>query len=157
MNASLRLFVTNRLTRRALRVGVALGCLSAAAGVAGCASGPFAPASLDKASAASAEISTLASAAKTYPTFADIPPPPADVRPDRAWGKAAAEVEGDGAALAAATAPSTWTLSATDSFAARALAAAGPGVEGPDSTTAATEAFAKQARQRATPPPPPKK
>lgn len=120
MNASLRLFVTNRLTRRALRVGVALGCLSAAAGVAGCASGPFAPASLDKASAASAEISTLASAAKTYPTFADIPPPPADVRPDRAWGKAAAEVEGDGAALAAATAPSTWTLSATDSFAARA-------------------------------------
>ena len=119
MNASLRLFVTNRLTRRALRVGVALGCLSAAAGVAGCASGPFAPASLDKASAASAEISTLASAAKTYPTFADIPPPPADVRPDRAWGKAAAEVEGDGAALAAATAPSRWLVAWSTAAAAR--------------------------------------
>lgn len=155
MNASLRLFVTNRAERRALRIGAALGCLTLAAGLSACAAGPFAPAGLDKSSAAAGQISALTSASKSYPSFADIPPAPSDVRPDRAWGKAAAEIEADGAALAAATAPSTWTLSGTDSFAARAQAAAGPAAEG--STTAATEAFAKQARQRATPPPPPKK
>ena len=155
MNASLRLFVTNQLARRSLRAGAALGCLVLAAGLSGCAASVFTPAKLDSTSAAADQITALTSASKTYPTFADIPPPPADVRPDRAWGKAAAEVEADGQALAAATAPGTWTLSGTDTFASRAQAAAGPGVEG--STTAATEAFAKQARQRATPPPPPKK
>lgn len=155
MNASLRLFVTHRFSRRTLRASAAVGGLGLALSLSACAGGPFAPSGLDKSSAAAGEISTLTSAAKTYPTFADIPPAPADVRPDRAWGKAAAQIEAEGTALAAATAPSTWTLTGTDTFASRAQAAAGPAVEG--STTAATEAFASQARRRATPPPPPKK
>jgi hypothetical protein len=155
MNASLRLFVTDPLALRRLRVGAAAGCLVLAAGLSGCASNPFTPSKLDHSSAAAGQITTLTNASKAYPSFADIPPAPADVRPDRAWGKAAAEIEADGQALAAATAPGSWSLSGTDTFASRAQAAAGPSVEG--STTAATEAFAKQARQRATPPPPPKK
>jgi len=153
MNASLRLFV---IGGHALRTGGLIGCLVAGAGVAGCAS-PFAPAPIDKASAAAPEITALAHSSKPFPTFSQIPAAPSDVRADRAWGKAAADLEAQSAELSRATAPGTWSLNGTSGFAQKAQADAGPGVTGPESTTADTEAFAKQARARATPPPPPKK
>lgn len=153
MNASLRLFV---IGGHALRTGGLLGCLMVGAGLSGCAN-PFAPAPLDKASAAAPEIAALAHNNQRFPTFATIPAMPSDVRADRAWGKAAAEIEGQGAEIARATAPGTWTLTNTSAFVKSAQADAGPTISGAESTTADTEAFAKQARARATPPPPPKK
>ncbi|WP_304164651.1 hypothetical protein [Phenylobacterium aquaticum] len=153
MNASLRLFV---IGGHALRTSGLMGCLLVGASLSGCAANPFAPQPLDKASAAAPEITAVAHNNRPFPTFAGIPAVPSDIRPDRAWGKAAAELEGQGAELARATAPGTWSLTGTDAFAQRAQAEAGPAA-GAESTTADTEAFAKQARARATPPPPPKK
>lgn len=92
----------------------------------------------------------------SFPTFAQIPPVPGDVRPLPAFGTAARDLDRTLAELEAQTAPGTWTLSGTEAYAARAQALAGPDTGSSISTTAATEAFARQARARATPPPPPR-
>jgi len=98
----------------------------------------------------------MAHETRAFPTFAQIPPEPTDVRPVRAWGPAANQVEMAAAQLMSDTAPSTWTLSGTDNFVAVARSQAGP-APAAESTTAATEAYAKELRKRATPPPPPKR
>ena len=153
MNASPRLFVMSRL--EPLRTSL-LVCAGGAM-LGGCAiSNPFATAPVDPASPIAAEVAAKARAAGDYPTFAAIPPVPADVRPLPAFGRAADDLEAAGADLARETAPSTWTLTGTEAFAGRARDIAGPETTGPDSTTAATEAFAKAQRARATPPPPPR-
>lgn len=154
MNASPRLFVMSRL--EPLRTSLLL-CACGAAMLSGCAvSNPFATAAVDPASPIAAEVAAKARAGRAYPTFADIPPVPADVRPLPAFGRAAAELEVAGVELTRETAPGTWTLTGTEAFAGRARDIAGPEITGPDSTTAATEAFAKAQRARATPPPPPR-
>lgn len=123
----------------------------------GCAvSNPFVTASVDPASPIAAEVAAKALASRDYPTFADIPPVPTDVRPLAAFGRAATELEQAGVDLARETAPGTWTLTGTEAFASRARDIAGPDMAGAESTTAATEAFAKAQRARATPPPPPR-
>jgi len=118
---------------------------------------PFVTAPVDKSSKAAAEITTKARSSTTYPTFADIPPVPTDVRPVQAWGPAASAVTTAARQLEQATAPSTWSLNDTESFATRAKGSASDDAAGINSTVADTEAFARQARQRATPPPPPKR
>ena len=150
MNAPHRLFV---ITPAALRLAGLATCV----GLAACAvENPLKVSKIDTSSPIAAEASRLAHEAKAFPTFAQFPPEPTDVRPIRAWGPAAKQVEMAGAQLVADTAPSTWTLDGTDAFAANAkrLAGAAPSTE---STTAATEAYAKELRKRATPPPPPKR
>jgi hypothetical protein len=57
-----------------------------------------------------------------------------------------------GAALERDTAPDTWTLNATDAFVEKARRDAGPQIEPPKPGDA--EAFARELRERATPPPP---
>ncbi len=153
MNASPRLFVMSRLGT--FRTGL-LACVCGAGLLGGCAvSNPFVTAKVDPTSPIAAQVATAARARTTYPTFADIPPVPADVRPLPAFGRAADELEVAGAQLTRDTAPSTWTLTGTEAFAGRARDMAGP--EGEiASTTADTEAFAKAQRARATPPPPPR-
>ncbi|MBP7817728.1 MAG: hypothetical protein KA085_16530 [Phenylobacterium sp.] len=134
-----------------------LVCVCGGAMVSGCAvSNPFATAAVDPGSPVAAEVSAKARASNVYPTFASIPPVPSDVRALPAFGRAANELEAAGAELIAETAPGTWTLTGTEAFAGRARDIAGPGITGPESTTAATEAFAKAQRARATPPPPPR-
>ena len=150
MNAPHRLFV---ITSFALR----FAGLSACAGLAACAvQNPLQVAPLDASSPIAAEAAKLAHEQRAFPTFAQIPPEPTDVRPVRAWGRAAKEVELAGLQLEQATAPSTWTLNGTETFAADALRQAGAAPSS-ESTTAATEAYAKELRKRATPPPPPKR
>lgn len=155
MNAPLRLFVNALAHASAPRL---ILCASAAALVAGCAAqNPFATATVDQSSPIAAEVAAKAKARKDYPSFAEIPAMPTDQRPLKAWGRAADEVQGAADQLAAATAPGTWTLTATDSFADRARADAGPALPaGESSATAEAEAFARALRERATPPPSPR-
>jgi hypothetical protein len=89
-----------------------------------------------------------------YPTFAQIPPLPTDVRSMAAWKASVLKIKGDGAQLAAAASAEPWTLGDTDGWAAgeRAKAAPPPAVT-TSSSQADTEAFAAAMRARAMPPP----
>lgn len=122
--------------------------------VSGCAN-PFATAQVDPNSPVAAEVDRLARENRPFPTFADIPPAPTDQRPVAEWGQQVEKLKTAAAQLDRATAPNTWTLQGTDRFATRARAQAGPAIDA-NSTTPATEAFARQLRERATPPPPPR-
>ncbi len=148
MNAPHRLFV---ITRPAARLAGALAGL----GLVGCASNPLATAPLDPNSPVAGQVAALAHQNGPYPTFAAMPQMPTDQRPVKAWGRSAEQIAAAGRALERETADSTWTLTGTESFAASARRMAGPAPTGPESTTAATEAYANELRKRATPPPPP--
>ena len=117
----------------------------------GCAS---VPAATPGAEAAAAGVEALARANRAYPSFSDIPTLPVDERPLAAWGQAAGEVLADGAALERDGAEATWTLRGTEAFAAGAQSASGPPAP-TVSATASADAFAREVRKRATPPPPP--
>jgi hypothetical protein len=116
---------------------------------------PFRDAQVDPRSPVAAEVAKTVRPSAPYPTFANFPKVPNDVRPRGQYGQAAAKVELDAARLVAATADSTWTIRDTDAFAARVRADAGP--ELPPVTPGDTEAFAKDQKARATPPPPVKR
>ncbi|WP_312164428.1 hypothetical protein [Phenylobacterium sp.] len=133
-----------------------MGCAASAVLLAGCISNPFAQAKVDPNSAVAEDVARMARESRSYPSFADIPPPPARQRPVGSWGKAADQLEVAGAQLDRDTAPNTWTLSGTDRFVARARAQAGPDIGTDASTTPSSEAFAKELRERATPPPSPR-
>ncbi|HEX3365831.1 hypothetical protein [Phenylobacterium sp.] len=131
-----------------------------AAGVAGCAllSGcvhPFKDAIVDPRSPVAAEVVKTVRPDAPYPTFVDFPKKPTGLRPTRQYGRDADRVNADAAKLIAATADSTWTLKDTDAFAAQARADAGPVL--PPVQPGDTEAFARDLKARATPPPPVKR
>jgi hypothetical protein len=155
MNAPGRHFVTRFAGGRVLQLGAGIGVVLL---LNGCASyNPFATARVDSTSPVAAEVAAKARANKDYPSFREIPKAPTDVRPLAAWGDAVREVASAGERLERETAPGTWTLNPSDTqgFAARARAEVGP--EGDvRSTSAASEAFAREIRERATPPPPPR-
>lgn len=153
MNAPLRLFA-NSLIRPSLR-GL-LACTGAAALLAGCASNPLAEAPVDPNSPVAGEVARMARENREFPTFADIPPMPTDQRPLAEFGQQVAKLEVARAQLERDTAANTWTLDGTERFAARARAAAGPDIDAGASTTPSTEAFARELRERATPPPSPR-
>lgn len=125
--------------------------------LAGCmGSNPFARAQVDPASPVAAEVTRVAKTRGEFPKFTDIPPVPTDQRPARAFGVQADQLETAAAKLERETADSTWTLSNTQAFATRAQREAGPAATSDESSRAAAEAFAKQIRERATPPPSPR-
>ena len=150
MNASPRLFVNVRQWPLAATL---LAC--ACAMLAGCVGNPFEDAAVDPHSPIAAEVAKSVRPGAAYPTFASIPPVPKDVRRNRQYGVAAAEIDASAVALERATADDTWTLQDTDSFAVTARAAAGPDIA--PAQAADTEAFARELRKRATPPPSPKR
>jgi hypothetical protein len=152
MNAPHRHFLT---ARRLALAGKSVLCAGGALVLSGCAGNPLQDAQVDPRSPIAAEVARAARANTRYPTFADIPKRPADVRPLSAYGRAADELESARGDLERATAPETWTLGDTEAFAARARREAGPEV--PPPTRADTEAFAAELRKRATPPPPPQR
>lgn len=152
MNAPLRHFAHSSLSSPAKG---ALACMAVAALLAGCAGNPFERATVDPSSPVAAEVEQMARQTGPFPTFADIPPVPADQRPLAEWGKAANQLVVAAAQLERDTAANTWTLDGTDRFAARARQEAGPPLD-PGVSRATTEAFARELRERATPPPPPR-
>lgn len=134
------------------RFGLARAPLALALLVGGCATAPLAAA--PETAAAAKEAQAVARSARTYPRFTDIPTLPEDVRPLASWGRAARDVMAAGTALEQATGEETWTLRSTGAFAQDALREAGPPAPA-ISATAGAEAFAREVRKRATPPPPP--
>ena len=134
------------------RIGRSRAPLALALMVAGCATAPVAQSPAT--AVAAKEVEAVAGVARAYPRFSDIPALPEDARPLAAWGQAAQDVMVAGSVLEQATRDETWTLRATESFAARTLVESGP--QAPlVSATAGADAFAREVRKRATPPPPP--
>ncbi|HEX6859822.1 MAG TPA: hypothetical protein VF138_06450 [Caulobacteraceae bacterium] len=133
--------------------------LCAAIPLAGCMTSsmlePYAQEEVDPNSPAAAAIAEQAARQADYPTFADIPQIPLDLRSNEQWAAAVAGTEADRAQLLAAVAPSTWSLSGTQAFAQRTRAALGfdPADIPTADTSAASAAWARQMRARATPPP----
>lgn len=146
MSASTRFFVSRVGSRAAV---LALACLAAGA----CTTVQTATTGKSMAP----EVASISRAEQSFPSFADIPPEPKDLRPLAAWGKAADATEADRLALEGATADNTWTLTGTEAFAAKANREAGPAPTSFASTTPATEAYVRELRRRATPPSPPKR
>jgi hypothetical protein len=90
-----------------------------------------------------------------FPTFAQVPPLPTDVRSIAAWKESVTSLKAKGAQLTERVASEPWTLSGdTEAWAAGKRAAAEPPspVTTP-SSQADTEAFAAAMRARAMPPP----
>jgi len=133
----------------AARSAALAGCCLVAAGCTGV---PFTDAKIDPASPVAAEVAKMTRQDAKFPTFAGIPAKPTDVRPVAQYGRDARGVLAAGDAVVTATAPGTWTLQGTESFAERARSDAGPQIEPPKPGDA--EAFARALRERATPPPP---
>jgi hypothetical protein len=124
--------------------------------LSGCISNPFATAPVDPRSPIAAEVAKTARSDRPYPTFADVPPKPTDVRPLAAYGSAAQNDLNARTRLEQETAPGTWSLEATDAFAARAESAVGGAGSTATGANAGTEAFSREGQARATPPPSPK-
>jgi len=140
------------------RHGVAAQLLASACAcvmLSACVGNPFRDAKVDPRSPIAAEVARTVRHDAPYPTFASIPPVPKDVRPHKQYGQAADQIEQAKADVERATADNTWTLSNSETFADQARAAAGP--ELAPAEQADTDAFAKDLRKRATPPPPPKR
>lgn len=142
----------NGQTGKIVRFGASLAVLAAA--LSACAS-PFTPPPVDATSPVAAATEAAAREPARRPRLADIPPIPTDVPKP---GEYKAQVRAEQAAAAKLkrdTAPDTFALSDTDGFVARAQRATRvPPSEIPTvADRAETEAFAKAARGRATPPP----
>lgn len=147
------------LFRGAAQVSLTVGLL---AGLTACASSmssvsPFSPPPADPSSPVAAGANAAAAASKhaDLPRFVDIPPIPTDVRTPVEFKKAVGAEKVAADKLKRDTAPGTWTLSDTEGYAskARKLGKAPPSDIPTDADRAATEAFAKAARDRATAPP----
>jgi hypothetical protein len=92
-----------------------------------------------------------------YPTFAQFPKKPTDMRPAGSWDQARTSLSADAAQIAA-VANAAAEMPDPDAYAKRLRAAAGLDaipVPGPE-TAAELDAYARELRERATPPPPPK-
>lgn len=146
MNASRPLFPI--VAVRIKPLALISGCMLLAA----CVGNPFKDAAIDPKSPVAADVARLTRGDATFPAFSDIPNAPKDVRPIANYGRHAQAMLNAGAALERDTAPDTWTLNATDAFVEKARRDAGPQIEPPKPGDA--EAFARELRERATPPPP---
>lgn len=153
MNGDTRIFW--RTGRLALLAGVAM-TLTACAAIAEFEPGAEAP--IDPASPAAAAVAAAAKTPGPWPTFADIPEVPADVRDPAGWRAAVADQDAAGVQTQREAAEDTWSLTATEAFAARTQAEIDSvKVHAPTAAEIAeSEAYARALRARATPPPSPR-
>ena len=96
--------------------------------------------------------SACATDAGPYPTFCSIPKPPTGLKSPATFRREVIATRLAGRDLVDATAPSTFTLTDTAGFAERAITEAAPPPPLTTPSDADTEAFAKAARDSATPP-----
>ncbi|CAN7370741.1 hypothetical protein [Caulobacter sp. LjRoot300] len=152
----------NDETGKIARLGVLFrgaALVSLLAGLTACASplSPFTPPPADPSSPVAAAANAAAKDSKdaVAPRFIDIPAIPTDVRTPVQFKKAVGAEKIAADKLKRDTAPGTWTLSDTEGYASKARRVAKvPAPAAPtDADRAATEAFAKAARDRATAPP----
>ena len=102
--------------------------------------------------AIAAEAERVSHAPGPYPRFCDIPPIPTDVRPPLAWAASIQEVNAAGAQTSAEAAVTYAPDQPTESFVEEAVR---DGAAPPAMPIPSTEAFVRDARGRATPPPRP--
>jgi hypothetical protein len=155
MKAPARLFANSRPANLAVRV---FACAGACLLTTACVGNLLSETTINPKSPIAPDAARLTSIKRPFPKFSQIPPVPKDVRPTPQFGVAAAQVVNVRDDVIAKTAPDTWTLQGGDStsaFAGQGRAAAGPELAPTD--PAVTEAFARELRKRATPPPPPKR
>jgi hypothetical protein len=145
MNALSPLFPNALLSFRLLAAG-ALCAVSA-----GCIADPVSDTRVDAASPVAADVQRLSRANADFPSFNEIPAVSPDARPLRAYGEAAQDLKLAAAQLERETADNTWTLRNSEEFAER-LRRNVPDIAPPSPGEA--EAFARELRERATPPPP---
>jgi hypothetical protein len=145
MNALRRLFANHR------RVAGLLAAAGGSALLAGCLSDPFPDARIDPASPVAGDVGRMTRANADFPSFNEIPAAPQDIRPVAQYGQQAGALDRLRDQLERETADNTWTLKNTEGFAAEARGAV-PDL--PPPTAADAEAFARELRERATPPPP---
>jgi hypothetical protein len=127
-------------------------CAAMGALLAGCVGDPVGSAKIDAKSPIAADATRIVQTNQKWPRFRDIPPAPKDVRPAQSYGVAAAEILDAGNKLEQATAPGTWSLTPSlmsDSGTSRLS-------QEEEIKSRDTDAFARSARERATPPPPPR-
>ncbi len=119
---------------------------------------PGAGAAIDPTSSAASAVAAAVADPGPWPTFADIPEIPADLRSAGAWRDAVADQEADGLFTRRNAAEETWSLTATEAFAADLRArVASVEVHAPtDAEMAESDAYARALRARATPPPLPR-
>ena len=104
----------------------------------------------------SRRLETVRSERTEYPDFADVPPPPADVRTAEQWRQFVVATEGQGTALGRWVAANpAWNTDMADYVARARAALADAGNPPPPDQQAQTEAWAQRMRQLAVPPPPP--
>jgi hypothetical protein len=141
----------NGETRKIVRVALIVGLT---AGVAACTT-PFSTTKVDPSSPIAARATAAAKAKGERRKFSDIPAMPTDVPTADQVRAAVVQQQRAGDALTAATAPATWELKDSESYAAEARKdVKPPAFEAPtDADRANTEAFARAARGRASAPP----
>jgi hypothetical protein len=130
---------------------LAAGCVL----MSGCLGDPFHEAKVDPASPVAADVARATSAKTSYPRFRDIPAASKDGRALKLYGQAAKDLELAAAKLERETAPGTWTLQGTEGFAETARRDVGPDL--PPASASSTEDYVKELRERATPPPRPRR
>lgn len=141
----------NGETRKIVRLGLIVGL---AAGATACAN-PFKTARVDPSSPIAARAEAEARTAGPHRKFTDIPAIPTDVPNANQVRAAVVAQQRAGDALTRAVAPNTWELKDTEAYAAKARREVrAPALAPPtDADRAATEAFARAARGRASAPP----
>jgi hypothetical protein len=144
-----------RAGRLALLAGAALtlgGCVAIEAVE------PGAGAAINPDSSAGPAVAAAINDPGPWPTFANIPQLPDDLRTPEAWRDAVADQEADRLFTERNVAADTWSLSGTEAFAAGLRATvAEVDVHAPtDAEMAESEAYARALRARATPPPLPR-
>lgn len=141
----------NGETRKIVRLGLIVGF---AAGATACAS-PFKTAPVDPSSPVAAAVASAAKTKGTRRKLSEIPAIPSDIPTADQIRAAVAQQQAAGEALTRATAPSTWELKDTESYASKARRDANPpAFDAPtEADRANTEAFARAARGRASAPP----
>ena len=142
----------NGETRKIVRVALIVGL---AAGAAACVASPFTTAQVDPSSPIAARATAAAKAKAPSRKFSDIPVIPTDVPNADQVRAAVVDQQRAGDALTKAVAPGTWELKDTQGYADKARRDVKPGdFQAPtDADRAATEAFARAARGRASAPP----
>ncbi len=140
---------------RSLCLGVSLSLLALPAMAASaCAPQQTVAATASPAAGLAPDIVAASHQPHGFPNFCSIPKMPTDIRGVAEWKAAVLDIRRSGANLQQQTAPDTWTLNgSTEGFAndSRRQAAAPPPMN-PDQDT---DAFARQLKDRATPPPRP--
>ena len=136
-----------------MRVRVAMVVL-AAAGAAGCST--LSPTAGDERSGAAERIRAEENTPRRWPTFADIPATPRDVRTVAQYDDTVRGVQGDGNELRGWVTSNPAINTGTEAFvASQRDRAAQAGAPVSADQQARTDAFVAEARRRATPPPPP--